>query len=110
MRIETKQPLPNSEQLIELLRQDFSSRYSYNLFGIGGKKTILIESSPFVGAQVSIGDNDLNIQATPPSIAVGNFLFVFSWIGVDVILGLLYRSQLKNMELAVAKFLKERFG
>jgi hypothetical protein len=110
MRIEIKRPLPSNEQLIDLLKQRFSDGYSYRLFGLGNKKTVLIKKSPFVGAQVSIRENEVTVLGTPPSMLTGNFLFLLSWIGVDVILGLLFRSQLKSIEFEVTRFLKDKLG
>jgi hypothetical protein len=109
MRIIPRKPLPDNLQLIELFKNEFSGNYSYELFGLNGQKTILIGKSAFVGAQISVKEKEITIQATPPSVLTGNFLFFFSMIGVDTILGLLFRSQLRKIEMDVAGFLKSKF-
>ena len=110
MRIPTTKTLPAYEDLITLLRSEFSDKYDYELFGLADKKSILVGKSPFVGAQVSIAENEITIQGTPPSMLTGNFLFFFSLVGVDTVLGLLYGSKLKKFERELAIFLKNRFG
>jgi len=110
MKIVATIPLPDNGELLELLGNEFSTNYTYELFGLGGQKSILVGKSAFVGAQISMRENEITIQATPPSIVTGNFLFFFSLIGVDTILGLLFRSQLRKVEMEVAGFLKSRFG
>jgi hypothetical protein len=110
MRIIATKPLPDNGQLKEVLKNEFSRNYSCELFGLNGQKTILIGKSAFVGAQVSVKEREITIQATPPSVFTGNFLFFFSLIGADTILGLLFRSQLRKIEMDVAGFLKTKFG
>lgn len=110
MRLTATKPLPDNNELIEILKNEFSTDYSYELFGIDGQKTILIGKSPFVGAQVSLRKNEITIQPTPPSVVTGNFLFFFSLVGIDVVLGVLFGTKLKRMEKEVAEFLKSKFS
>jgi hypothetical protein len=110
MRLTATKPLPDNNELIETFKREFSSDYSYELFGLDGQKTILIGKSPFIGAQVSMRQNEITIQATPPSVVTGNFLFFFSLVGIDVVLGVLFGTKLKRIEKEVTDFLKSKFG
>jgi hypothetical protein len=110
MRIIATRPVPAYAEMIELLKKEFSNSYGYQLFGLDGQKSILVGKSAFVGAQISVKDNEITIQASPPSVVTGNFLFFFSLIGVDTVLGLLFSSQLKQIEIEVAAFLKRKFS
>jgi hypothetical protein len=106
----TTKPLPEGSKLIEILKTEFSARYAYKLFGLDGQKSILVGESAFVGAQITWKENEVTIQASPPSVFPGNFLFFFSVIGIDVILGVLFSSKLKKIEKEVATFLKSKFS
>jgi hypothetical protein len=73
MRIVTSQTPPTLSELAEILKQEFAGHYSYKLFGLG-QKSLIVGRSRFVGAQITINDHEISIQAAPPSLFIGMLL------------------------------------
>lgn len=61
---------PTNEELIAFLRKELPSDYSVREFGLG-KKSILIKKSTFIGAQITIRENEISVDASAPSLAGG---------------------------------------
>lgn len=77
MKIKTIENTPSSKQLAEILKNEFSDQYSYELYGFGKEKSIIVRKSIFVGAQISKRKNELIIEGFPnPSIATSFFAFL----------------------------------
>ena len=108
MNISSTKTLPSSKELIEILKREFSDKYSYEQYGVGANKSILVRKSYFVGVQISKYDNELTIDAIAPSVSaslirmlmenLANLFIVFS--------SLSYKSFEKEMAL----FLKKKFN
>jgi hypothetical protein len=115
MQIATSKTLPSAQELVKVLKQEFSNQYSYKLFGLG-KKSIIIGKSTLVGAQISIRENEITIQATAPSL-VGGILSAFGSTELAVFLlpvffrkGLLLPSQRSEFEKEIGLFFKHKYN
>lgn len=112
MKISTSKNLPSAAELITILKQEFSERYSYKLFGLGREKTILVGESTFIGAQISMGENEMTIQGAPPSLPAAYFV---SFLGMTELAFLLLAflgsaSKMKALEKDIAIFLKAKYN
>ena len=70
MIIELNRPAPPMKQLMQMLQSDLGNEYSYKWFGVK-QDSILIGKSFFYGAQISVHDNQISIQHSPPSVLAG---------------------------------------
>lgn len=70
MVIELSRPAPPVTQLMDLLKREFSNKYSYQLYGVK-QDSILIGKSFFYGAQISVQNKQISIQYSPPSWLAG---------------------------------------
>ena len=70
MRIQVSKKLPPVEELLKVFKNEFSNHYSYKLFGLGNK-SILVGKSTLLGAQISVFDNEVSINSSPPSFFAG---------------------------------------
>lgn len=61
---------PTNEKLIALLRKELPSDYSVRQFGLG-KKTVMIKKSTFIGAQITLRENEIAVDESTPSVAGG---------------------------------------
>lgn len=113
MRISTSKTLPSTKELIEILKQELPGPYSYKLFGLGREKTIMVTKSSSVGAQISIRENEITIQGTPPP-PVAYFVSFLGWTELAFLLlffiGLSTPSKLKELEKEIAIFLKNKYN
>src|SRR5688500_19260249 len=113
MRISTLKKLPTSAELISVLKQELPQNYSYKLFGLGKEKTVLVTKSSSVGAQISIHDNEITIQGTPPP-PVAYFVSFLGWTEFAALLlffvGWSTRSELVELEKELAIFLKNKYN
>jgi hypothetical protein len=115
MQIVTSKTLPSIPELVEVLKQEFSNDYSYKLFGVG-QKSIMVGKSALVGAQISIRENEMVIQATPPSI-IGGIVAALGGTELGVFLlpiffrkGMLLPSQRSEVEKEIGIFLKQKYN
>lgn len=72
MRIEFSKPLPSVKELSAILSDRFSDKYSVRTYG-AGEQSIIVGKSTFVGAQLSVDNNEISIDWTP-SNAFGSLL------------------------------------
>lgn len=61
---------PTNEELIAFLRKELPSDYSVREFGLG-KKTVMIKKSSFIGAQITLRENEIAVDESTPSLAGG---------------------------------------
>jgi hypothetical protein len=113
MRISTLKTLPSSAELIGILKQELPGNYSYELYGLGKEKTILVTKSSSVGAQISLRGNEITIQGTPPP-PLAYFVSFLGWNEFAVLLlffmGWSTRSKLAELEKELAIFLKNKYN
>jgi hypothetical protein len=115
MRIHLSKPLPPASELAEVLRQEFSDRYAYQLFGLGNAKTIIVGKTTWIGAQISVRENEISIQGTPPSVLAGLLSFLgLTELGVCLVLfmGKFWNipSQWRQFEKEIGLFLKQKYS
>jgi hypothetical protein len=113
MKVYASKTLPSTQELVRILNQEFSGRYSCRLFGLGKEKTIMVRASTFVGTQISIHGNEITVQGTPPSIPAG---YILTFIGLTelvlvlvALLGLGSGSSFKKLEKEIAVFLYQQY-
>ncbi|MEM6830821.1 MAG: hypothetical protein AAF551_09920 [Bacteroidota bacterium] len=115
MRIQVSKKLPPIEELVKILRQEFSGRYSYRLFGLG-KRSILVGQSTLIGAEICIGEQEVSITSSPPSIFAG-ILHVLALTELAVLFipvvmreGLPSKSKGVALEKEIGLFLVQKYG
>ena len=115
MLIPISKPAPTPHELAHMLQREFSPQYAYQLFGLGKVKSLLVGKSPMVGAQISIRENEITIQRSPPSILGG----VWSFLGITELgFALIFflrtpwtvHSQGKSLEKELGLFLRQKFN
>jgi len=104
---------PSNEELIAALRRDFSKAYSYREFGLG-KKTVLVRKSVFLGAQISVKENEITIQGSPPSFGSGILAgLAMTEAAIFVVPLFLFTgatpSKFRKLETEIALFLSSKF-
>lgn len=111
MKVSVSKTAPSGKELAEILNREFSSRYSYELFGLGDEKSVIVQKSAFVGAQISKRQNEFDILITPPTIASGYLLAGVSFVpGLDIILSWALRPQFQKLEKEIAVFLNLKYN
>lgn len=115
MQIIASKTLPSAQELVEVLKHELSSHYSYKLFGLG-KKSIIVGKSSLIGAQISIREKEITIQATPPTV-IGGMLASISSTELAVFLlplffgkSVLLPSQRSEIEKEIGLFLKQKYS
>jgi hypothetical protein len=98
---------PSSEEIAQILEQEFSTKYSYSLFGVGDSKTVIVRKSDFVGAHISKSGNQITVHAQSPNLLL-SFLDPFL-TGMNV-LGSVFYSPLKKLEGDLVVFLKNKYA
>lgn len=103
---------PTNEDLIALLRQKLPSEYSVKEFGLG-KKTVLIKKSTFIGAQITVRENEISIDASAPSVAGGMWSTLAMTELAIVIVPVFWiagatPSKSRKFEKEIATFINER--
>lgn len=70
MRIQFSKSPPSTKELVEVLKQRFSSKYTIKTFGMGNR-SISIGKSTLVGAEISVHKNTISFSSSPPSVFGG---------------------------------------
>ena len=105
---------PSNEEILEILKREFSDDYAYKLYGLG-KKSIMVRKSALIGAQISVRENEISIEGTPPSFGAG-FLATLAMSEAAVMLVPIFAlagafpSRYKKLERKLALFLREKYG
>lgn len=109
MKISTTKTLPSTTELAEILQQDFAGRFSCKLYGLGKDKTIVVNESTFVGAQISISNNEITIQGMPapiiPLISMTELAAVLIFF-----LGWFFRKPWVKLEKEIAVYLHHKYN
>lgn len=112
MKISISKLNPTAQELSEVLQQEFSDRYVYKPFGLGERKSLLVEQSPFSGVQISVNENAITIERVFPSVLLSYVSFILSVI-LHSDLFLLFPfvgGSSKKLEREVGIFLKKTFN
>lgn len=109
MRIVTSQTPPTLSELAEILKQELAGHYSYKLFGLG-QKSLLVGRSRFIGAQITINDQEISIQTSSPSLFIGMLLSLAYPLPILLIpLYLLEGCGPGDLEKEIGLFLKHKY-
>ncbi|WP_340152372.1 hypothetical protein [uncultured Marivirga sp.] len=91
--------LPQFSELIQILKTQFSG-YSVYTLGSKSQKSIIVQKSSFIGAQITVRDQEINVDACCPN------LFVSAIIGfINTIF-----TPYAKFEMRIANFLKVRYS
>lgn len=71
--------LPTFDELIEVLKSQFSSQAVYT-FDSKPQKSIIVRKSALVGAQITIRDNEMIVDACCPNIFISALIGLISTI------------------------------
>ena len=107
MKVFTIEQDPSTEDIARILKEEFSSYYSYSFFGVDQNRSIVVRKSEFVGAEISKSGNRITVHAMSPNLLVsllGTFL-----PGIDVI-GAVFHRPLKKLEADLVTFLKGKYS
>ena len=110
MRVLKLKTSPSTEELVGILKREFSNLYSYNLFGLDCERSIMVEKSTFIGAQVYIKGNEITIHGISPT-ATTTFLSALDFLVTGgFILGLPFQSKREKFEKEIGSFLQQKFN
>ena len=104
MRISTLKKTPSTQEMAAILKQEFSD-YSCKLFGLGLKKSIIIQKSTFVGVQISKSDHYITIVGSHPTIIA----WLFSILLLDDFTPF-YGSEREELQKEIGAFLKRQYN
>lgn len=105
MKVFTTTQNPSTEQIAEVLRQQFTSQYAYRFFGLDRNKSIILHKSEFVGAQISKSGDQITVHAMIPNLLL-SFLDSF----VSGLIGAVFYPHLKKLETDLNAFLKSKYA
>ncbi len=92
-------PLPTFNELIEVLKRQFSNHSVYT-FDSKPQKSIIVRKSALVGVQITVRDNEIIIDACCPNI------FISALIGLVSTVFPPYH----HFEMKVTDFLKNKYN
>ena len=104
---------PSNQELLAALERNFPKAYSYKEFGLG-KKSVLVRKSAFLGAQITVKENEITIQGSPPSFGSG-VLATLAMTEAAIFVAPLFLftgatpSKFRKLEMEIASFLKGTF-
>jgi hypothetical protein len=113
MRIPTTKTPPPAAELLEILKHELSSQYSYKLFGVGDNKTIMVGKSTFVGAQISVNGNEIVIQSVPPSVPASSIFSIMAFTEFAFVLAFLgwgLKTKWVKLEKELGTFLHHKYN
>lgn len=90
---------PNFNELIETLKNQFSN-YSVYTFNSEPEKSIIVRKSSTVGAQITVRDNEIIVDACCPNIFVSTLIGLLSAIFPPY----------HNFEMKITDFLKKKYN
>ena len=107
MKVIVSKPPPPNNELIKTLKQEFSDQYTYKLFGIGKEKSVIVQKSTFVGAQISKTGNEFSIDGIHPSVTASLTALLLQVLANLFIL--FQPSPFRELERKIAVFLKHKY-
>jgi hypothetical protein len=113
MRISISKKSPSATDLPEVLKREFSGQYGYKLFGLGKIPTIMVSKSNFIGAQITVRENEIDIQSTAPSLLMAYILTIMEILGLIAFFPLWIvhlRKQGRALEQELATFFNQKYS
>lgn len=117
MKISIAGQLPPPDQLSNALNNAFAPRYTFRTFGLGKNKSVMARKSTFVGLQLSVVGNEIDLQPTAPTIAGSalSFMMLTELVAILIIPTLFIfkgftKDPYKEMAREIGLFLKAEYG
>ena len=107
MKILTSKTPPSIKEMTEVLKQEFSDRYSYKLFSFGKEKSIIVGKTTFIGAQISRSGNEITIEGVWPSIPA---ILLSFFLQLSTGFSTESRSQWTKFEKEIGLFLTRKYN
>ena len=108
MKLITLKTPPATNDLIEVLKKEFSDRYTYQVFGLGSEKTIIVQKSFFIGAQISKRDKEFTIYGIQPTISSTLIALALQVLANSYIL--FSPSAYRKLEKEIGLFLRTKYS
>ena len=116
MKIPLKSKSPTIPELIDTLNNEREARLSYEKFGMGVGKTVVVKKSFCVGAEITCDKQSITVERLIPSIGVSMisnfFTFLISGIAAPLWrLGDLFGgSDWQKFEKEITQILYKKYG
>ena len=108
MQVLASRTLPSTKKLATILKKEFSDKYSYEQFGHGAAKSILVRKSFFVGAQITMDGSTFTIDAIPPSVSAS---FIAMTLQIFANLFIVFALMpYRKLEKEIGTFLNKRYN
>jgi len=108
MIISIIQKAPSPQKLSDVLNEEFSSNYTYTLFGFPTDNSVIIRKSIFVGIQLTPRGNEIIVDRVLPSFVSSFIGYALAVIGIPAIPSL--NRAWRRLERETGTFLKERYS
>ena len=117
MKISITGSLPPLAELVRVLNDAFGPDYSFRIFGVGKRKSIMARKSSFVGLQLSIVENQIDFQPTAPTMSGSALGFMMLtelaplvMIPLLIISDFFRKDPYKEMAKEIGLFLKHKYS
>ena len=108
MRLTATKKLPPVQNLVKILQNEFSDKYKFSLFGLGDEKSIIAKKSTFVGAQIVISKNQIDVDGISPSVLSSFFSMVLQvFMNLFILFSVMPFSK---VEKDIASFLNQKYN
>ena len=108
MKVFTVQKSLTTHELVEILKREYSDKYTYTFFGLDANKSVIVRKSNFIGAQVYIKENEITVTGLQPTVAGNLFMFIDFLMFDTALMSLFFGPSCKELEKEVAVFLKQK--
>jgi hypothetical protein len=113
MIISTARKIPGPRELSQILKKELSSEYSYKIFGFGSGRSVIVQKSSLVGAQVTVRKDEIDVSGIFPSILTSFFFTLLGYISnyrSPPYTRSAWRTSWRNLENELADYLKCKYG
>ena len=107
MRIPLSDPIATND-LLGTLKRKYANRYSCRHFEFGLEPSIIVRKSTWVGAQITIRENEIELDFTFPTIATSIAGMVAFYSGISAIPSII--SSWVALEKDLAGFLTRKYA
>jgi len=108
MIISTSIETPRPRELSQVLREEFSNRYSYKIFGFGSEKSIIVKKSTMVGVQITPRGDEIAVDHIVPSATGSFFALILGVVGLPNIPPLV--ESWRSLERETGAFLRRKYA
>lgn len=104
MIVQATRELPNFNDLLQELKNEFSGQYTFKIFGLGSQKSILVRKSAWIGVQITIYGNEINIDGSFPNIIISSLMTLLSQSTIAPV------NKWFKLEMKITDFLKRKYN